>query len=189
MMVSPRVHLQAMTLQRSCVGLASGWIVSFCCLTPTNWTSLTSSQRRLKPSKDRTTRSEWSLTRLTRWDKEWWNQIFFPLTIRYKNKHSGPFFFACRWIHSSWCGYTVPSCGHLGRWSTLQRWWECILAPFGPNLCRTQRTGQRTRMAIHPLSIHPFFKSSALNSCRRLIQIILLIHSFIHSLIETTAVA
>lgn len=34
--------------------------------------------------------------------------------------------------------------------------------------------------SIYP-SIHPFFKSTAVNSCSRLTQIILLIHSFIHS--------
>lgn len=47
-----------------------------------------------------------------------------------------------RWTPSSSCGCMAPSCGHWGRWSTLQRWWEFISAPSGPNRCKTQRTGE-----------------------------------------------
>lgn len=47
-----------------------------------------------------------------------------------------------RWTPNSSCGCMAPSCGHWGRWSTLQRWWEFISAPSGPNRCKTQRTGE-----------------------------------------------
>lgn len=65
-----RVCPQATTLRRFCVGSASGWIASSCCSTPTNWTSRTSSRRPSEPSKVRTTRSAWSSTRPTRWERD-----------------------------------------------------------------------------------------------------------------------
>lgn len=84
--------LQAMTLLRCWSGSPNVWTASSCCLTPTSWTSRTSSLRSSRPSRTTRTRSVWCSTRPTRSRR------------------------------SSWCASTAPSCGRWGRSSTHLRW-------------------------------------------------------------------